>query len=328
MTKMVCRFCKKTISITRRLIDSEFCCKQHRSVFSSRSARALREMDECSYSVAGMLRDPDELPAPKKKKTQASGTHSTATVLGLAALAIAGLVILEKSGTGGRQAGSKTRSEEKQGTVGRLVGMVIDQIPNTAAGGLVIEDRFHSGLRNWLPAPGAGPAGWRLENGLLHPGGLRIWNGSRNLGDYSFQFEGRVETKSLGWVVRASNHNNYYAAKLSIPERGGTSRPEIVRFSVIQGQESRRQHFPIPIEIDKNEFYTYEVRAVGDRILTIIGGRVVDQWRDARFRTGGVGFFSERGDKSSIRWAKLREGESIADKLRSYLTFGLIIPVI
>ena len=167
-----------------------------------------------------------------------------------------------------------------------------------------------------------------MENGLIRPGGLRICDESRNLGDYSFQCEGRVENKSIGWVVRAPNHNNYYAAKLSIPERGGNSRPEIVRFSVIQGQESRRQHFPIPVSIDKDQFYAYEVRAVGDRILTIVGGRVVDQWRDARFRTGGVGFFSERGDKSSIRWAKLQEGESIADKLRSYLTFGLIIPVI
>jgi hypothetical protein len=96
---------------------------------------------------------------------------------------------------------------------------------------------------------------------------------------------------------------------------------------MIQGQESRRQHFPIPLQLERDRFYEYEVRAVGDRILTLVGGRVVDQWRDARFRTGGVGFFSERGDKSSIRWAKLQEGESIADKLRSYLTFGLIIPV-
>ena len=96
---------------------------------------------------------------------------------------------------------------------------------------------------------------------------------------------------------------------------------------VIQGQESRRQHFPLPVILERDEFYAYEVRAVGDRILTLVGGRVVDQWRDARFRTGGVGFFSERGDKASVRYAKLQEGESMADKLRSYLTFGFIIPM-
>jgi hypothetical protein len=323
---MVCRYCKKPISITHRLVDKEFCSKQHRTAFSARSARALREMGEFTYSVADVLRDTDEFAIPKKKAS-ASGTRSTATVLGLAALTIAGLVILEKTGTGGAPQGKANKADARQGAVSQLVGMVIDHMPKTASGGLVIEDRFQTGLRNWLPAPGTGLSGWRLENGLMKPGGLRIWDESRNLGDYSFQFEGRVESKSLGWVVRAPNHNNYYAAKLAIPERGGSARPEIVRFSVIQGQESRRQHFPIPVQIDKDEFYSYEVRAVGDRILTIIGGRVVDQWRDARFRTGGVGFFSERGDKSSVRWAKLQEGESIADKLRSYLTFGLIIPV-
>ena len=324
---MVCRYCQKPISITHRLVDKEFCSKQHRNAFSARSARALREMGEFTYSVADVLRDTDEFAIPVKKRAQGSGTRSMAAVLGLAAVAIAGLVVLEKTGSGGPPAGQNSRAEARQGTVGRFVGMVIDRMPKSP-GGLVIEDRFQSGLRNWLPAPGTGLAGWRLENGLIRPGGLRIWNESRNLGDYSFQFEGRVESKSLGWVVRAPNHNNYYAAKLSIPDRGGNARPEIVRFSVIQGQESRRQHFPIPVSIDKDQFYSYEVRAVGDRILTIVGGRVVDQWRDARFRTGGVGFFSERGDKSSIRWAKLQEGESIADKLRSYLTFGLIIPVI
>ncbi len=322
---MVCRYCQKPISITHRLVDKEFCCKQHRNAFSARSARALREMGEFTYSVADVLRDTDEFAIPKKK-APASGTRSTATVLGLAALTIAGLVIMEKSGVGASSA-KNTRSEARQGTVGRLVGIVVDRMPKNSSG-LVIEDRFQSGLRNWLPAPGSGLSGWRMENGLMHPGGLRIWDESRNLGDYSFQFEGRVESKSIGWVVRAPNHNNYYAAKLAIPDRGNTSRPEIIRFSVIQGQESRRQHFPIPVQIDKDEFYGYEVRAVGDRILTLIGGRVVDQWRDARFRTGGVGFFSERGDKSSIRWAKLQEGESIADKLRSYLTFGLIIPAV
>lgn len=323
---MVCRYCKKTISITRRLVDKEFCSRQHRIAFASGSARALREMGELTYSAADVMRGTDEFEVPKRKGS-GGGTPSTLTVLGLAALTIAGLVLIEKTGPEAAPSAKKSGDESKQGAVGRFVTLIIDKMPKATAGGISIEERFHSGLGDWLPAPGAGPGGWKLENGLIHPGGLRIWDESRNLGDYSFQFEGRVENKSLGWVIRAANHHNYYAAKLSIPERGGALRPEIVRFSVIQGQESRRQRFPLPIQIDKENFYEYEVRAVGDRILTMIGGRVVDQWRDARFRTGGVGFFSERGDKSSIRWAKLQEGESIADKLRSYLTFGLIIPL-
>lgn len=322
---MVCRYCHKPISITHRLVDSEFCCKQHRAAFSARSARALRDLGEFTYSVADVLRDTDEFAIPQKRPPQ-NGARSTATVLGLAALAIAGLVILEKAGVGGSAGATSTRASAREGTIGRLVGAVVDRMPKNS-NGIVIEDRFQAGLRNWLPAPGSGPSGWRLENGLMRPGGLRIWDESRNLADYSFQFEGRVETKSIGWVVRAPNHNNYYAAKMYIPDRASNTRAEIVRFSVIQGQESRRQHFPLPVILERDEFYAYEVRAVGDRILTLVGGRVVDQWRDARFRTGGVGFFSERGDKASVRYAKLQEGESMADKLRSYLTFGLIIPM-
>ena len=155
---MVCRYCKKPISLTHRLVDKEFCCKQHRTAFSARSARALREMGEFTYSVADVLRETDEFAVPKKKVQ--TGTRSTATVLGLAALTIAGLVILEKSGMGGAPAGKSGQGEPQQGAVGRLVGMVVDRIPKSA-GGLVIEDRFSAGLRNWLPAPGAGVSGWR-----------------------------------------------------------------------------------------------------------------------------------------------------------------------
>ena len=65
---MVCRYCQKPISITHRLVDKEFCSKQHRNAFSARSARALREMGEFTYSVADVLRDTDEFAVPAKKK--------------------------------------------------------------------------------------------------------------------------------------------------------------------------------------------------------------------------------------------------------------------
>ncbi|MBM3783109.1 MAG: hypothetical protein FJW30_02055 [Acidobacteria bacterium] len=323
---MVCRYCRQPIGFINRFIDKEFCCKQHRTAFSARSARALRELGEFTYSAADVLRDTDEFVIPEGKKKSGSGSRSTATVLGLAALSIGGLVIMDRMGVGEQAQKGPKEEGRRQSAVAVAVGSMLDKLPKSSTG-IAIEDRFNTGLRSWLPAPGSGPAGWKFENGLVRPGGLRIWDESRNLGDYTFEFEGKVESNSLGWVVRAPNHRNYYASKLIIPERNSTARPEIVRFSVVQGQESRRLHLPVPVNLEREKFYQYEVKAVGDRILTLVGGRVVDQWRDARFRTGGVGFFNERGDKSAIRWAKLNEGESMADKLRRYLTFGLIVPI-
>ena len=95
---MVCRYCKKPISITRRLVDSEFCSKKHRTAFSARSARALREMGDFTYSVADVLRDTDEFAIPKKKKPQGGGGRSAATVFGVAALTIAAMVIFDRTG--------------------------------------------------------------------------------------------------------------------------------------------------------------------------------------------------------------------------------------
>jgi hypothetical protein len=281
-------------------------------------------LGEYTYNAADVLRDTDEYAVPKKKP---GGAQSTATVFGLAALMVSALVVMEKAGMGSGGATPRSAGENSQGTVSAWMSGWLDRLPKSTS--RVVEDRFQVGLGDWLPEPGASASAstWRIDNGLVKPGGLRIWDTSRNLSDYTFAFEGRVENAAMGWVVRAPNHRNYYAAKLSIPDRG-VGRPEIIRFSVIQGQESRRQHYPIPMVMDKNRFYDLEVRAVGDRILTLVGGRVVDHWRDARFPTGGVGFFSEKGDRASIRWARLSEGESFADKLRSYLTFGLVVPML
>lgn len=325
---MVCQYCRKPIGIIRQITDREFCSRQHRLVHSTRSARALREMGEYTYSIADVLTETDEIPVHKPKKETPSGARSAATVLGLAVLAIAGLIVLEKTGMGGGTQPEGPRVESREPSIGQWVGTIVDRLPRGSAPGISIETRFQRGLQSWLPAPGSTAAsGWKLENGLVKPGGLRIWNESRNLGDYSFLFEGRVEDKGLGWVVRAPNHRNYYATRLLVPSAGSKQRPEIVRFSVVQGQESRRQHLPIPISLIAGTFYQFEVRAAGDRIVTMIEGRVVDQWRDARYPTGGVGFFNERGDRSSIKWARLNEGQSLTDKLRAYLTFGLIIPM-
>lgn len=191
---MVCRYCRNPIGIIQRLVDKEFCSKEHRTAYSARSARALREMGEFTYSVADVLRDTDEFAVPKKKRGQAAGPRSMATVLALAGLSLAGLIIVERMGIDAGPKPKKERDGSRQGAFATAVGGLIDRLPKSATGGITIEDRFQTGLRSWLPAPGSGPAGWRSENGLVKPGGLRIWNESRNLADYSFQFEGRVES--------------------------------------------------------------------------------------------------------------------------------------
>lgn len=323
---MVCRYCNKPISFLRSLIDNQFCSKKHRSAFSVRSARALRDMGEIAYSTADLLHDGDDLEIPKQRRRQRNGS-SAGAALGLALLALAGLFVLDRLGGPGGAAPKKVERDGEPGPVEVLLGKVMDRLPKMSRG-IRLEERFDSGLRSWVPAPGASSGTWRVENGLIHPGALRIWDASRKLGDYSFQFQARVESKSVGWVVRAPDHSNYHAAKIVLEGAGRPVRPELVRFSVVRGKETRRQHFPLPFALDTASFYDYEVRAMGDRIVTLVGGRVIDQWRDSRFRTGGVGFFSERGELASVRWAKVQEGESLADRLRGYLTFGLVIPEI
>lgn len=322
---MVCQYCKNPIGPIRVFYDREFCCRSHRVAFHAKSARQLRKMGELRYAGIDPLEDTDELPMLRAKKGRtSSGTKSAATAAGLAILAVAALVVMEKAGIT-EQAPVAADTSERPQAVGSWIGAALNKLPQSAPA-RVFEDEFNRGLRAWMPAPGTGSGAWSASNGLIRPGGLRIWESSRNLADYRFQFEGKIDQKAMAWVVRAPNHKNYYATKLQLPARGSKARAEIVRFSMIQGQESRRQHLPIPIDVAANTFYQFEVKTIGDRIMTVVNGQVVDQWRDSRFPTGGVGFFNERGEKSSIKWARLIEGETMVDKLKSYLTFGLVLP--
>jgi hypothetical protein len=322
---MVCQYCKNPIGPIRVFYDRQFCCRSHRVAFHAKSARELRRMGELRYAGLDPLEDTDEIPAARRKKGAVhSGAKSAATAAGIAMLAVAALVVMERTGMTS-SAPPPAGTYERPEAVGSWIGAALNKLPqgNPAR---VFEDEFSRGFRSWMPAPGTGSGAWSAANGLIRPGGLRIWESSRNLADYRFQFEGRIDHKAMGWVVRAPNHKNYYAAKLQLPARGSSARAEIVRFSMVQGQESRRQHMPVPVTIAADTFYNFEVKTFGDKIVTLVNGQVVDSWRDSRFPTGGVGFFNERGERSSIKWARLTEGETMVDKLKSYLTFGLVLP--
>jgi hypothetical protein len=66
-----------------------------------------------------------------------------------------------------------------------------------------------------------------------------------------------------------------------------------------------------------------KVAIKGDRFITTVNGQVVDSWTDSRHRRGGVGFFSEPGEKAVLRWVAVSEPKSMLQRLMS---FGVILP--
>ncbi len=48
-------------------------------------------------------------------------------------------------------------------------------------------------------------------DGFIHPGQLALYRPSVPLSDYRFEFMAQIENKSVDWVVRAKDADNYYA---------------------------------------------------------------------------------------------------------------------
>jgi hypothetical protein len=316
-----CKYCQKPIGLLRSLKDREYCSDAHKAAGGARSARTLRELGELEYHTVASW-DGAEDPVEAAAKQQPSSTRSTVAVLGL--LALGGILVLSLDSSGGAVPAGESESRRPSWFSQQAAG-ILSQLPKGTPPVELRQEFVTSSLRNWLPA-GSGP-GWSFDNGLVRPGALRIWKDSRDLSDYRFQFEGRIESTSINWAVRAGDHRNYYATKLMVSGRGASRATELVRFSVVGGKETRRLRLPLPIRLEEKAFYEYEVRAAGDRFVTLVGGKVIDTFRDPRLSTGGVGFFSENRERASIRWARVSAGEHFVDKLRSFLTFGLVLPI-
>ncbi len=48
-----------------------------------------------------------------------------------------------------------------------------------------------------------------------------------------------------------------------------------------------------------------EVTVSGDTITTRLMGQVVDSFSEPRLASGGVGFYSPKGDRSLLRWVSI-----------------------
>ncbi len=186
------------------------------------------------------------------------------------------------------------------------------------AGKLSMREDFKMDLRNWQAAVETGSQEWSRMSGSVRLGDMRLWKPTLSLADYQMSFEGQIESKAMGWTFRAIDFGNFYATKISIANPG---RPEIIRYVTLGGKQMNKVSLPIPLSVQADTVYDVHVRVKGTRFSTVVNGRVVDSWNDARIRRGGVGFFSDPGESASLRWVSISERESFLDR---FLTFGML----
>ncbi|HTX40025.1 MAG TPA: hypothetical protein VME43_33630, partial [Bryobacteraceae bacterium] len=187
---------------------------------------------------------------------------------------------------------------------------------------LEVTDTFENGMQAW----GAGPKGWvkgwsRDPAGFVRPGELAVFRPTLGYKDYRLEFFGLIESKSMGWMVRARDGQNYYAMKFNTLEAGLRPIISVAHYPVIDGQPGHRVDVPLNVMVHNNTPYHVAVTVHGNRVSTSIEGQEVDSWTDdALLATGGVGFFTDAGARARLYWMKVFKNDDLLGRICGYLS--------
>ncbi len=194
-------------------------------------------------------------------------------------------------------------SKQVAGAKNRLVATLNSMShPIEERAAFFIAEDFQNGLDVWKSSS-SGSASLD-SNGLLKVKGLVLHDQTLNYVNYRFDFDAKIQTGALGWVVRAADSNNYYAYKLVESGRKKSSSFHLERYSVINGLKvasSAASNIPLPKDLAKSGvFNNVSVRVRDNQITTMINGWGVDFWRDSQLDRGGIGFLASAADSSLV----------------------------
>ena len=109
--------------------------------------------------------------------------------------------------------------------------------------------------------------GWSGDPNGAHFGRqITIYRPSLKLSDYRIEFKGEIEHKSLGWVFRATDPENYYAMKLAITTPGLEPKISLVKSVVSEGKETQAGKTPINLDVRLDTQYSVRVDVRGIQV--------------------------------------------------------------
>jgi hypothetical protein len=165
------------------------------------------------------------------------------------------------------------------------------------------------------------PAGWSHNpDGYVNTGNLALFNPTRNFKDYRMEFFGQIENKSMGWTVRAKDADNYHAMKFTVIEAGLRPVIAMVHYDVIGGKAGRKMQTPLNVMVHNHTAIQVAVNVKGNRFVTSIDGEEVDSYNSDSLPTGGVGFFSEAGEKARLYWVKVSKNDDWLGHVCAFLS--------
>jgi hypothetical protein len=133
---------------------------------------------------------------------------------------------------------------------------------------------------------------------------VSLLRASGELADYRVEFETVIQAKAAGWVYRAQDPKNFYVSKLEVETPGAD--PAVVaatHYAVINGQELAHSRLALPFRLRMDAVYEIRFQAAGNHFTTWVQDQKADEWTDDQLKRGGVGLFSEDGERAVLQGA-------------------------
>jgi hypothetical protein len=280
-----------------------------------RPARLEGEVE--TWSVEKSKNKKKSMGLPRKTTGQ---TASIFAFLAVAGLLVAALML--PRGTTMYPPAMSSDPGVKPGILDRAENAISEVIRNGASVGL--HQDFHGGLGGWTTLAVHNtpddPSDSISAPDISKLGSLRLWTSTVTLRNYQMEFQVHMEKKSLSWAFRASDQNNYYAAKLMITKPGPSPNASLMHYVMMNGREYDPVMLPIPVMLERGVNYRIRVSVQDSVFVTYLGGQVIGKWSDGRLRRGGVGFFVDDQDLQQVAWVSVFERDSLLGRMLAHLS--------
>jgi hypothetical protein len=183
-----------------------------------------------------------------------------------------------------------------------------------------LREDFQAGLGAWTGAKGW-ESTWLMNSpGAAQPGRMALLQPLTPLTDYLLEIQGQIQSKALGFVFRATDMNNYYAAKIVIRNPGPLPSIYLVRYAVIEGRAGQKTETLLPTYLRTDTLYDMLVTVRGENFTITVNGQLVETWSDSRLKSGGVGLFAEKGEISQVRSVHVTENDDFLGRVCSQVS--------
>ncbi len=136
--------------------------------------------------------------------------------------------------------------------------------------------------------------------GSKNPREILVYSGSEGVKNYRIEFAWVPDPQGVGWIFRATDSANYYAAKLRLLQAGATPMLSLEHFAVIKGVEGAHSRKIITLGRTTSEVLV-RMDATGPAFTLYLQGTPADYWTDGRFESGSLGFYQERGERPVLQ---------------------------